>query len=251
LGGEKVATPGRLLLADDSRTIQKVVELILADENFEIKAFGDGEQAFEAIKSFSPNIVLADIEIPGLNGYKLCEKIKNNASTSHLPVILLAGAFEPFDEEYAKAVGADDYIIKPFESRELIAKVKSLLAGSEGVLDEAHKDTGAGEIKEPAHDVKPEWDPFPSKEDVEEILRQSVRKGVSDSMESMSAVLKEAVSSTLAQNAARIMVDVTREVVTEMVQSMRGEISVAIERIVPDVAEAVIRKEIEKITAEL
>lgn len=246
-----MATPGKLLLADDSRTIQKVVELILADENFEIKAFNDGEQAFKAIESFAPDIVLADIEIPGLNGYKLCEKIKNNAATSHLPVILLAGAFEPFDEEYSKAVGADDYIIKPFESRELIAKVKSLMAGAEPATEEAHADSGAGEITQPVHVEKPEWNPFPSKEDVEKILRQSVEKGVLDSMESLSAVLKEAVSSTLAHNAPRIIVDVTREVVTEMIQSMRGEISVAIERIVPDVAEAVIKKEIEKITAEL
>ncbi len=119
--------PYKLLLADDSLTIQKVVELVLADEHFEIKTFIDGEQALAAIESFCPNIVLADIEMPKLNGYQLCEKIKKNASTVHIPVILLAGAFEPFDENYAKSIGADDYLIKPFESQELISKVKSLL----------------------------------------------------------------------------------------------------------------------------
>src|SRR5208337_3751322 len=122
--------PYKLLLADDSLTIQKVVELVLADEHFEIKACSDGEQALSAMESFGPNIVLADIEMPLLNGYQLCEKIKNNASTVHVPVILLAGAFEPFDENYAKSVGADDYIIKPFESQELISKVKSLLVSA-------------------------------------------------------------------------------------------------------------------------
>ena len=75
--------------------------------------------------------MLADIEMPKLNGYQLCEKIKKNSATVHLPVVLLAGAFEPFDENYAKSVGADDYIIKPFESQELISKVKSLLISAE------------------------------------------------------------------------------------------------------------------------
>lgn len=123
--------PYKLLLADDSLTIQKVVELVLAPEGFEIRALNDGEQALRAMESFMPNIVLADIEMPKLNGYQLCEKIKNNMATAQIPVILLAGAFEPFDEEYAKSVFADDFIIKPFESQELISKVKALLAGFE------------------------------------------------------------------------------------------------------------------------
>lgn len=123
--------PYKLLLADDSLTIQKVVELVLAPEDFEIRAFNDGEQAFQALESFAPDIVLADIEMPKLNGYQLCEKIKNNMATANIPVILLAGAFEPFDEEYAKSVFADDFIIKPFESQELISKVKALLKSFE------------------------------------------------------------------------------------------------------------------------
>ncbi len=117
----------KLLLADDSLTIQKVVELVMTPEDFETKVFSDGEQAIQALEAFAPDIVLADIDMPKLNGYQLCDKIKNNMATAHIPVILLAGAFEPFNEEYAKAVYADDYIIKPFESKELISKVKSLL----------------------------------------------------------------------------------------------------------------------------
>lgn len=123
--------PYKLLLADDSLTIQKVVELVLAPEDFEIRTFNDGEQALQALDSFKPDIILADIEMPKLNGYQLCEKIKNNMATAMIPVILLAGAFEPFDEEYAKSVYADDFIIKPFESQELISKVKALLKSSE------------------------------------------------------------------------------------------------------------------------
>ncbi|VAX30112.1 hypothetical protein MNBD_NITROSPIRAE02-473 [hydrothermal vent metagenome] len=121
----------KLLLADDSITIQKVVELILADEGFEIKSVGDGEQAWAVIKEFMPDIVLADIEMPKINGYQLCEKIKSDEYTSDIPVILLAGAFEPIDEDLLKEVGADDYIVKPFESRELISKINAIFAEKE------------------------------------------------------------------------------------------------------------------------
>ncbi|MEW6569853.1 MAG: response regulator [Nitrospirota bacterium] len=120
----------KLLLADDSITIQKVVELILADEGFEIKAVNNGEEALAAITSFNPDIVLADIEMPRMNGYQLCEKIKQNPAMRNIPVILLTGAFEPIDEELTRHVNADDYIVKPFESQELISKLNATLAVS-------------------------------------------------------------------------------------------------------------------------
>ena len=117
----------RLLLADDSITIQKVVELVLAEEDFQIKSVSNGEDATNLLDTFKPDIVLADIEMPKVNGYNLCEKIKKNPSTSHVPVILLAGAFEPIDEDLARQVGADDSVIKPFESQELISKINAAL----------------------------------------------------------------------------------------------------------------------------
>jgi CheY-like chemotaxis protein len=120
----------KLLLADDSITIQKVVELILAEEDFEIKSVGNGEEAFAAIPSFRPDVILADIEMPKMNGYQLCEKIKRDPATSSIPVILLTGAFEPVDEELTKQVGADDVLTKPFESQELISKINAALTVS-------------------------------------------------------------------------------------------------------------------------
>ena len=123
----------KLLLADDSQTIQKVVELVLQREGVDILACNDGEEAMKALGSGMPDIVLADIEMPKLNGYQLCEKIKGNPATVHIPVILLAGAFEPFDEDYARSVGADDVIMKPFESHELVSKVNSLLVSPEAI----------------------------------------------------------------------------------------------------------------------
>ena len=118
----------RLLLADDSITIQKVVELVLAEEGFDIRAANNGEEALSAMAQFKPDIVLADIDMPKMNGYQLCEKIKANSDTKHVPVILLAGAFEPLDEELARNVGAEDYVIKPFESQELISKINAVIA---------------------------------------------------------------------------------------------------------------------------
>lgn len=118
----------KLLLADDSVTIQKVVELILSEEGFEIKTTNNGEEALSLISSFRPDVILADIEMPKLNGYQLCEKIKQDTSMRDVPVILLAGAFEPINKELAQRVKADDFIIKPFESQDLINKIRSALA---------------------------------------------------------------------------------------------------------------------------
>jgi CheY-like chemotaxis protein len=127
----------KLLLADDSITIQKIVELILADEGFEIKAFNNGQEALASIPSFKPDIVLADVEMPKMNGYQLCEKIKQNPATQDIPVVLIATSFEPIDEDIVKEVKADDFIIKPFESQELISKIHAALTVSAVIGEEA------------------------------------------------------------------------------------------------------------------
>jgi|WetSurMetagenome_2_1015567.scaffolds.fasta_scaffold00190_8 CheY-like chemotaxis protein len=121
----------KLLLADDSQTIQRVVDIVLGPEGFKVTSYGNGEDAMKAVESLMPDVILADIEMPGLSGYQLCEKVKANAGTQHIPVILLAGAFEPFDEDQMRAAGADDYLLKPFESQELISKIKELMKQKE------------------------------------------------------------------------------------------------------------------------
>lgn len=139
---------GKLLLADDSITIQKVVELVLAEEGFEIKAANNGEEALNALQSFRPDVILADIEMPKMNGYQLCERIKADPLTRDIPVILLAGAFEPIDEELARNVGAEDYLIKPFESQELISKINAALTAKEIVGEAVAEATSAEEAIE-------------------------------------------------------------------------------------------------------
>ncbi len=117
----------KVLVADDSVTIQKVIALTFADEPVEIQSVGSGSDALEKIKEWRPDIILADVIMPQVNGYELSKSVKDNEETKDIPVLLLAGTFEAFDEEEARAAGADDFITKPFESGELIEKVNGLL----------------------------------------------------------------------------------------------------------------------------
>ncbi|MEP6568478.1 MAG: response regulator [Acidobacteriota bacterium] len=120
----------KLLLADDSITIQKVVDLTFADEGVSVLCVSNGREAIERLAEFAPDIVLADVLMPEMNGYQVCEYIKENDKFKHIPVMLLVGSFEPFDEEEARRVGADDTLTKPFQSiRRLIEKV-GLLSSS-------------------------------------------------------------------------------------------------------------------------
>jgi CheY-like chemotaxis protein len=118
----------KVLLADDSITMQKVIELVLAGEGFEVKTVSNGGAALYSLSSFKPDVVIADIEMPELNGYELAEKIKSDPETRGIPVILLAGAFEPLDEGRVRISGADDTLIKPFESTDLLEKINNLLS---------------------------------------------------------------------------------------------------------------------------
>ena len=127
----------KLLLADDSITIRKVVELVLADEGFELKLTSDGAEALDAVSSFRPDIILADVDMPGLSGYQLTETVKNSPATRSIPVILMVGAFESVDEDLIKKTGADDYIIKPFESNDLITKLRNALSAREAAWADA------------------------------------------------------------------------------------------------------------------
>jgi CheY-like chemotaxis protein len=133
-----LVTGRKLLLADDSATIQKVVDLTFSDEGLEVITVGDGQQAIEMLDEVTPDIVLADVFMPGLNGYQVCEYIKRTERFQHIPVMLLVGSFEPFDEAEARRVGADDYLTKPFQSiRTLIGKVGNLLSGGDRGSEEA------------------------------------------------------------------------------------------------------------------
>lgn len=118
----------RLLLADDSITIQKVVQITFAHEDYELTVTDNGDAALAKAREIVPQLILADVYMPGRNGYELCAAIKQDPALREVPVLLLAGSFEPFDEAKARAAGADAWIEKPFESQALIDKVAALLS---------------------------------------------------------------------------------------------------------------------------
>ena len=119
----------KLLLADDSVTIQRVIELTFAGEDVQVIAVGDGQQAIDRIGTERPDIVLADIGMPERDGYEVGAFVKGDPHLKHIPVVLLTGAFEPVDEARARAIGCDGVLVKPFEPQLVINRVRDLLAG--------------------------------------------------------------------------------------------------------------------------
>jgi CheY-like chemotaxis protein len=141
-----LGTGRKLLLADDSVTIQKVVDLTFADEGMQVLTVSDGEQAVRKLEEFAPDIVLLDVFMPKLNGYQVCEHIKRDERFRHIPVMLLVGSFEPFDEVEARRVGADDYLTKPFQSiKQLINKVGALVGRSDQQKEQSDEAATAAE----------------------------------------------------------------------------------------------------------
>lgn len=132
----------KLLLADDSAAIQKVIELTFADEGMQVFSVGNGRLALETLEQVAPDVVLADVFMPELNGYDLCRSIKQNERFARTPVMLLVSSFEPFDEDEARRVGADDIVAKPFQSiRQLVSRVGSLLGRSESEENQSNLST--------------------------------------------------------------------------------------------------------------
>ena len=143
----------KILVADDNSNIQKMVGLALKDQGIDVVAVGNGEAAVRKISDVRPDLVLADVFMPVRNGYEVCQFVKMDSALSHIPVILLVGAFDPLDEQEAQRVGADGVLKKPFIPPDpLISMVKSALQRA-----------GAGHLNAP--DAKPaEPEPLAAKD---------------------------------------------------------------------------------------
>jgi len=107
-----------ILLADDSVTIQKVVELTFLEEDLDVVAVGSGDEALARLDDLSPALVIADVHMPGADGFEVCRRVKKKDSA--IPVLLLVGTFEPFDADGVQACGAQGHLKKPFDSQELL-----------------------------------------------------------------------------------------------------------------------------------
>ena len=119
-----MAEKQRILIVDDVYNIAELISLYLTKECFETKIVGDGEEALRVFPEFQPNLILLDLMLPGIDGYQVCRELR---STSQVPIIMLSAKGEIFDKVLGLELGADDYMIKPFDSKELVARVKAVL----------------------------------------------------------------------------------------------------------------------------
>ena len=114
----------KILIVDDDEHISELISLYLTKEFYDTKIVYDGEEALRQFRHFSPNLILLDLMLPGIDGYQVCREIRQQ---SNVPIIMLSAKGEVFDKVLGLELGADDYIIKPFDSKELVARVKAVL----------------------------------------------------------------------------------------------------------------------------
>ncbi|HIS30702.1 MAG TPA: response regulator transcription factor [Candidatus Limivivens intestinipullorum] len=119
-----MATRQRIMIVDDDTNIAELIALYLTKECFDTKIVEDGEAALREFDSFAPNLILLDLMLPGMDGYQVCRELRQR---SNVPIIMLSAKGEVFDKVLGLELGADDYMIKPFDSKELVARVKAVL----------------------------------------------------------------------------------------------------------------------------
>ena len=119
-----MAAKQKILIVDDDNNIAELISLYLTKECFDTKIVNDGEEALKAFEQYNPNLILLDLMLPGIDGYQVCRELR---STSQVPIIMLSAKGEIFDKVLGLELGADDYMIKPFDSKELVARVKAVL----------------------------------------------------------------------------------------------------------------------------
>lgn len=119
-----MAAKQRILIVDDDENIAELISLYLSKECYETEIVHDGESALKMFPAFQPNLVLLDLMLPGIDGYQVCRELRKD---SNIPIIMLSAKGETFDKVLGLELGADDYMIKPFDSKELVARVKAVL----------------------------------------------------------------------------------------------------------------------------
>ena len=135
-----MATKQKILIVDDDTNIAELISLYLTKECYETKMVHDGESALKELSIFQPNLILLDLMLPGMDGYQVCREVR---AKSQVPIIMLSAKGEVFDKVLGLELGADDYIVKPFDTKELVARVKANLRRTQQVSIEPVKQTDA------------------------------------------------------------------------------------------------------------
>jgi CheY-like chemotaxis protein len=221
-----------ILLADDSATIRRVVELTFSDTDFHVETVGCGAEALSKLEDLRPDVVLVDVVMPEPTGYEICRRIKS--SDRPVPVLLLAGTFEAFDHEEARACGADGCLLKPFESRTLLERVTSLLANRDAVTSSAIEPLEVAPAVEEAVEAG-------VGEPVDAIPSGTGAGGRDDASENSLDVVVEELPCALEPEAIDA---IARAVVHRLSEDVVREIA---REVVPRVAEAVVRQRIREL----
>lgn len=134
-----MAEKQKILIVDDDANIAELISLYLMKECYETMIVGDGEEALKVFPEFKPNLILLDLMLPGIDGYQVCRELR---TSSQVPIIMLSAKGEIFDKVLGLELGADDYIVKPFDAKELVARVKAVLRRYEAGSAKEEEDDG-------------------------------------------------------------------------------------------------------------
>ena len=225
-----------ILLADDSPTIRRLVTQTFADANFRIVEVNNGDAAIKSFEEVKPHVVLADIYMPGKNGYQVCAYVRNHATLSRTPVVLLVGAFDAFDADAAKQAGATASITKPFEPTALVDLVTSVLSAGA----EAHE-------PEPVAAPAPVTDrsgPPPAPAPVVATPAPAPPVAESDDLLGLESIFSrepQPVTPTITEDDIdRIADRVIQRLSTQVIESIAWDI-------VPDITEKIVREEVKRV----
>jgi CheY-like chemotaxis protein len=222
-----------ILVADDSITIRKVVELTFAETGIRVESVGSGREALERIPVLRPDLVLADVVMPEPSGYDVCRAVK--ASERPVPVLLLAGTFEPFDPERARGVGADGHLIKPFESRTLVERVEALLAAPPASIPRPVAEAPpAEELESVLDDLAAASPPAPESAPPETEIETLLDEAVPDVPRLSEADLRRLAELVVSRLAEQVVREVAWEVVPETAERLVRQRLTQLEREEPD-----------------
>ncbi|MFQ6082737.1 MAG: PleD family two-component system response regulator [Candidatus Aminicenantia bacterium] len=234
----------KIIVADDSNTTKKVAELAFAEKEFEVFSVSDGDEAINLIGQVKPEIVLLDVKLPNKNGYEVCQYINNNFS--EISVIFLKGAFETIDREIVKDLIYEDIIQKPFDSAQLVNKVKETLEkkmSPEIAAEEVPEKEAAPEEEALKEKEEEMVNPFLDTKEEEEIAKE--KKEDIGLPEDIKEIKKETVEPSVSEE---MINQITEKIVKQLSPEVVKKIA---QKIVPQIAEKLIKKEIEKIKKEV
>lgn len=141
-----MAAKQKILIVDDDTNIAELVSLYLTKECYETKMVHDGESALKELQTFAPNLILLDLMLPGMDGYQVCREVRTK---SQVPIIMLSAKGEVFDKVLGLELGADDFIVKPFDTKELVARVKANLRRAQQIIAEPPRPADAKVVEYP------------------------------------------------------------------------------------------------------